>query len=843
MATSAHSHLSRRKSARARWLLTASVTALALIGSFPAAHAACDPAAASNVTASCTGTTVNQGGGAPGTSADPPGYGYGTGAETNLTVNVLSGASVTGTNSGISADTFTVTNSGTIHSDFGAGISAATSATVTNSGTISDYFGAGITAGTATVINSGTISSLFGAGIVVASAAVTNSGTISASSNGILATTAATVTNTGTISGGSAGITTTATATVTNSGTIWGGGLAGIVAATATVTNSGTIGSSDVGVGAANAIVSNSGTITGGSAGIFGIFTATVTNTGTVSGGTYGIYTLLGATVINSGTISGGDTGIQSSGIGSAVVSNSGTISGGNSGISAAAVTVTNSGIISGNVGINALDVNVANSGTISGGAYGIYSAITTVTNSGTITGHVGIDSTFFVGGAANVINSGTIIGTGGTALQFSGNDDTLTLLPGSRILGAIDMGGGADVVNFTAGRDASWLITLNNFTGTINGSGDAPFVIRGNQIATLDPTPFAMADRSLMDFTRSISGILGSLGGTGAAQNGPLSSAFAPDDSIAQRVDAFASIPALAYAGDAILFKNPTLVTADGRSVWARGFVGVHTQDADGVLLRSTTNFAGGAVGFDLLAQPDLRLGAFVGGGQSYLSLDQSAGNTRSDTGFGGLYGRYAFTSFGAPSILEVALHGGAGTNAISRTVNNNLGIEIASASYNSSYVSPEAKYSVNVPLWSQYTLTPSLGVRYVAGFFDGYTETGATAPLTVASRTIQNIEQRGELKLTRAAPVGPDLLLTNVYVGALGIERLGDTTVNTVLLGSNLPFITPGKNNVAGVLGGGGFEWRTRNGVSFFGAAEAMGMSDSSTIISARGGLRVAF
>jgi len=32
---------------------------------------------------------------------------------------------------------------------------------------------------------------------------------------------------------------------------------------------------------------------------------------------------------------------------------------------------------------------------------------------------------------------------------------------------------------------------------------------------------------------------------------------------------------------------------------------------------------------------------------------------------------------------------------------------------------------------------------------------------------------------------PVGPDLLLTNVYVGALGVERLGDVTVNTVLLG----------------------------------------------------------
>lgn len=132
---------------------------------------------------------------------------------------------------------------------------------------------------------------------------------------------------------------------------------------------------------------------------------------------------------------------------------------------------------------------------------------------------------------------------------------------------------------------------------------------------------------------------------------------------------------------------------------------------------------------------------------------------------------------------------------------------------------------------------------MRYVAGFFGGYTESGTTAPLTVASRTIQDIEERGELKLTRATPMGPDLLLTSVHVGAIGIERLGDTTVDATLLGINLPFVTPGRNSVAGILGGGGIEWRTREGVSFFGAAEAIGFTDQSTVWGAKGGVRVAF
>jgi hypothetical protein len=215
-------------------------------------------------------------------------------------------------------------------------------------------------------------------------------------------------------------------------------------------------------------------------------------------------------------------------------------------------------------------------------------------------------------------------------------------------------------------------------------------------------------------------------------------------------------------------------------------------------------------------------------------------------DTVFGGLYGRWGFTGLGAPSFLDFALHGGGSRNSGSRTINNNLaagGLEVATAGYNSWYVSPEVAYGVNLPLAAEYTLTPSLRVRYVAGVFDGYTETGTTSPLTVASRTISDIEERGELKLTRAIKLGPDLLLSSLYVGALGIERTGDTTVNTVVLGASLPFVTPGRAAVAGVVGGGGLEWRTREGWSWFGAAEAIGFTDQSTVVSARGGLRVAF
>ena len=670
---------------------------------------------------------------------------------------------------------------------------------------------------------------------------VTNFGTISGTANGIIAN-IANVTNSGTISGNVA-IFGNAGATIGNTGTI-SGPTDGIIGnGTATFVNSGTIsGGSNIGILFPTAIVTNSGTISGGATGISAT-TATVTNSGTISGGTQTGITATTAIIMNSGTISGATDGVSAN---LAIDTNSATISGGSAGIAANIATIANSGTISSRVsGISARTVTGTNSGTISGGFFGIFANFVTLTNSGTITGATGIQAT----GPSTLVSSGAIIGTGGTAIDFHfSHDDTLAFLPSANVHGAILLGSGDSVSVVTSQGPSSLLTFTPNGPFTLNGTGPAPFVVSGSQIATLDPTPFALADKNLMDFTRGISGVLSSLGGT-SAPGGPISTAFAPSEpgSFAARVEqTFASIPALAYADDqTMVFKAPTMVSTDGRAIWARGFGGERTQDADGALLAAHTTFYGGAVGFDMVARPDLRLGLFVGGGQSRLEIDQNAGDTKTDTTFGGVYGRWSFAGFAVPSFLDFALHGGGSTNTTSRTINSNVApfMQVATASYDSSYVSPEFKYGIELPLWREYTLTPSLGLRYVAGFFGGYTETGSAANLTVANRAIQDLEERGELKLTRATPVGPDLLLTSVHIGAIGLERMGDTTVNAVLLGANLPFVTPGRNDVAGVVGGGGFEWRTREGVSLFGTAEAIGFSDQSTVWDARGGVRVAF
>jgi len=159
--------------------------AVGIAGSSPA-RAACTPssgdASTLGVTAICSGSTFDQGGGAPGTSSGSSGYGD---REDNVTVNVLSGATVTGTDFGI-----WLRSDATIH-NFGSitggahGIRADTITSLSNSGSISGGSNNGI-------------SSIGPLGI----GTLTNSGSITGGINGISAITIGSLTNSGLIAGG-----------------------------------------------------------------------------------------------------------------------------------------------------------------------------------------------------------------------------------------------------------------------------------------------------------------------------------------------------------------------------------------------------------------------------------------------------------------------------------------------------------------------------------------------------------------------------------------------------------------------------------------------------------------
>ncbi len=418
--------------------LTAALMLSVSFAAIDRAEAACNPQTGganpvvNNTTVTCSNTTTNQN--------DP--NGWGTGVETGNTINVQTGATLSGTATGINVIDGTV-NNGTAATP-GGKISATAAGGIgiqaVGIGTITvGNFGDGVTTGLITADGG----AIIGQTVVVSG----NTGTIEATGTGgiaILSGADLTVNNSGVIratsaNAGGAAVDAGNMGTITNSGTISTAGSASFAIGSdignLNVTNlsGGSIqtnadGSAAIVAGRSapgvSANVTNAGVIEAmGEGGIaISVFGTATVSSNTGNGITTGIIradgldgvAILGATanVDNSALIQANDpTGVAIKAAGAAVVSNraGGNITAGGTAISAASLDVTN-----------------AQGATISGGTIGITGS-GSVTNAGTISG--GTFSVLFTGAGTNtlILQTGSVL-NGAAAGSGTSTDNRLVL-------------------------------------------------------------------------------------------------------------------------------------------------------------------------------------------------------------------------------------------------------------------------------------------------------------------------------------------------------------------------------------------------------------------------------
>ncbi|MBN9304968.1 MAG: hypothetical protein BGO82_10335 [Devosia sp. 67-54] len=538
-------------------------------------------------------------------------------------------------------------------------------------------------------------------------------------------------------------------------------------------------------------------------------------NGGTIYGATVGtaIYGSVGD-YANSGEIAGGDDGAYFNGaVGS--FANSGQIT--STGGSAVRfddevdsfANLAGGSIVGALAGVQAYNYqpihSFTNAGYISGGYAGVMldgitAAGTTFVNTGTIEGPTGVLYFVDADGREQLINSGIIRSlTNGTAIDFDcgcgdyDRADTLTILTGSRIFGAVNFGSESRDVHDTldfSGYFGSTVLTVPGLDVVVPGIHSYAWDRPNDRIAIFDIS--AMGGGAFGDLyarmSRDIAGLAETKLGH-ALTSGPAAAPLG-----------FAPQPSRSAAETAVLSELD--VRQPGIAIWGGTIGGASNTgqplDVSGV-------YGGLVAGAHVRLSQALTLGGLAGYVDSANGQHGGVQSVVSRTVLAGVYGQ---TSLGAAD-LDLALLAGASSHAGTRQVSAPGGIETASTQYSSLFVAPSLAVSLPVSSTDVSTLLVKASLGYVGGFVSGYSETGSSMSLTVGQQGIGLLDARlgleGRRRVTAGDGVGAELVARG---GVFATANFGGANVPVTVLGQTVSVSSAASS--AGVYAGAGIDSR---------------------------------
>lgn len=585
----------------------------------------------------------------------------------------------------------------------------------------------------------------------------------------------------------------------------------------------------------------NSGKITGDDTGVQATRTLYLYNSGSIFGGSNGVSSSTTIDdLVNSGTITGA---FGVSGLGISNLKNYGSIRGitGDAIHATASISyIYNTGIIDGNdEGIEVLGAlgNLVNSGVISGGDRGIYThtditnlvnsgtisatnfdgvvaggRIDLLTNSGNISGTTGIRVSGALLQGSEIINSGIIEGTGGTAITFAGgNFNTIQLEAGSVLIGTVDFTGPNSILSF--GKGLSSIITLSgtepgmtNFTSPVNYS---------------DGTTRAQGDASYLGALDDLlEGVSGSITTTVKTR------LHAAKSSITNRNN----------DNDGFAYVNAEDTGEQNNSFWASGWFSAKSIGSTSSFAPTYYTAGGSVLGMDRTDVDGEVTGIYGGGGFGRFGVDVKRGQTiHTQNVYGGFYSQ---RNIGAGS-LNINILGG----RMSFDSNRAVEAENAEARYNGWFFAPTIGYEQELEIGEQQLLA-SGSIGYSGMFLEGYTESGSSSNLTVGARNIHQLNARGEISwLKYDASIAGHLINYAPYVGLEGRYNVGSNAATVGMLGNTATFDVGGSRSLARAFIGTKFDKAISETSQVFGRFEASHDTSNSAQFNAQIGFSVKF